>query len=544
MAVKRELRHLNMHYKPRHFTSVGEWELYAKWLRRHARVSLGLLPASPRPSLRPRVFGRWEGEGFTCEKVYLETLPGFYSTGNLFRPAGASRKRGRQPAVLCPHGHWADGRLHDRDPLGSIIARCIQLARMGATVFSWDMVGLTDSCQVPHRIFAVDEHWGLSLMGLQAWHSTCALEWLLSMKEVDPKRIGITGCSGGGTQTFTMMAAEERLAAAAPICMISYSMQGGCLCENAPLIRIDATSVDLARLFAPKPAFMGSCTGDWTKNTPREEFPAVRDIYRLYGKTGDLYNVHVKEQHNYNLELREAVYGFFNRYLFGAKSAKPVKEEWAVRPPHADRMVWWGREAPEKISPKEMRSIWIERQKKALKPLLKSPSAARKALGPLLPHCFGVTLSSVDEFRRRRPEGVNVVEEAGALIVSPGPKAPDRTGEVQFFSAYNRMPFGDRVHEVLAAVENSDGRAKLVGKGEAGLWCLVAGALSPKVRALDVELRGFDPKADSSWKRRFDVPAIRQVGGLATVFAMIGKRPLELRHASAAARKLAKKYAR
>jgi len=177
------------------------------------------------------------------------------------------------------------GRLHIDDYLGSVPSRCAALAQMGATVFSWDMVGYNDSCQVPHREFVGDELWGLSLMSLQTWNSVRALDFLLERPEVDPRQIGITGTSGGGTQTFAMTAVDgERLAAAAPICMISYSMQGGCLCENAPLLRIDATSVDLARLFAPKPMFMGSCTGDWTKNTPSLELPAMRAVYDLFGR--------------------------------------------------------------------------------------------------------------------------------------------------------------------------------------------------------------------------------------------------------------------
>ena len=267
MGESNGLRHVHRHYEAKRFASKAEWDAYAAWLRAQARVSLAILPEPPRKSLRTKVFDRWEGDGYTSEKVYFESMPGLYVTGNLFRPAGGASGGKRAPGILCPHGHWPDGRLHDRDPKGSIIARCIQLARMGAVVFSWDMVGMNDSCQLPHRELGSDPHWGLSLMALQAWNSVRSLDFLLSLPGVDPERLGVTGCSGGGTQTFTLMAVEERLAAAAPICMISLHMQGGCLCENAPLLRIDATNVELARLFAPRPAFMGSCTGDWTMDS-------------------------------------------------------------------------------------------------------------------------------------------------------------------------------------------------------------------------------------------------------------------------------------
>ena len=540
-SIPKNVRHIHRHYRPRHFASLAEWKRYATWLRRHAKVSLALLPEPKRTPLRARVFDRVQGAGFTCEKVAFESLPGFLVTGNLYRPGKPKKK---MPGILCPHGHWDDGRLHDHDPHGSVPSRCIRLARMGAVVFSWDMVGYNDSCQVSHRAFNGDAHWGLSLMGLQTWHSIRALDFLLTLPGVDAKRIGVVGCSGGGTQTFTLTAVDDRPAAAAPICMISYHMQGGCLCENAPLLRIDATSVDLARLFAPKPMFMGSCTGDWTKHTPTEELPAVREVYALYGAAKRVLHRHVDDTHNFNLELREAVYGFFNRALFGAKSGAPLREGWFEKPVLRDRMVWWGRQTPEAISPAAFRKLWREHITGALKPHLRSAASARKGLGPLLGHTLGVTLTSVEAFRRRKPEGVNVEATGDALVITSRRGAKDLSGKVQFFSAYNRSFVADRVHEILAAVENAGGRHKLIGKGKAGTWCLLAGALTKRVKALDVDCAKFNPASDAAWKKALDVPSIRQVGGFATALALVGKRPLTLRNATPAFRELARKYAR
>jgi len=548
MAKKDRLagfRHVNRHYEPRHFATLAGWERYADWLRRHARVATAMLPEPPRTPMRPRIWGAIESDGVVCEKVAFESMPGFLSTGNLYRPA--KRRSGKAPGILCPHGHWPHGRLHDDHYLGSVIARCYNLALMGATVFSWDMVGINDSCQAPHGEFKGDEHWGLSLMGLQTLNSVRALDFLLSLPGVDPKRIGVTGASGGGTQSFTLMAVDgDRLAAAAPICMISYTMQGGCLCENAPLLRIDATSVDLARTFAPKPVFMGSCTGDWTKNTPREELPAVREIYRLYGKGVDkrIGHLHLDAPHNYNFEMRMQVYGFFNKWLFGARSDEPVHEPWFSFPQMRRRMLWYGRKAPAAISAAELKRMWVAFRESALRPHLASAESARRGLGPLLGHALGVTLTSPSEFRRRRPEGIVARREGDSLVVAPGGRPRDRSKEVQHFTAYNRTALADRVHEVLAAVEDSGGGLRLVGRGEAGFWCLLAGALSARIGSLDVDLSGFDPDSDESWRRHLDTPAIRQVGGMATVFAMLGARPLALRGAGAGLRRLAARYAR
>ena len=541
---------VSAHYPTRRFTAKSQWLAYAKWLEHHLRISLALLPHPPRTALRAKVFDRWSGEGYTCQKVCFESLPGFYVTGNLFRPIDVNKRR--LPAVLCPHGHWPDGRLQDDDRLCSVIARCIQLARMGAVVFSYDMVGYNDSCQLPHRSFESDPQWGLGLLSLQTWNSIRCIDFIQSLAEVDPNRLGVTGCSGGGTQTFILGAVDQRVTAAAPICMISSHMQGGCVCENQPLLRIECTNVDIARLFAPKPLFMGSCTGDWTCHTPEVELPAVRAIYRLFsqrqghrqGQARRVIGRHVDDTHNYNRELREAVYGFFNRHLFGASSARAIRESKVARPPLREQMVWWGREAPAPMPFKTLRQIWRRHAERALAPHLKSPGAARKGLGPLLPSVLGITPTSVEAAQRHHPEGIRVRTEGDRMFITNGPAPTGRTTEMQFFSTYHRVPVAQRVHEILAAVENNDGRVHLVGEGEAGLWCLLAAAVSQRVKTLDVDLLRFDPSREAAWARHIALPGIRQVGGLATAFALIGRRPLSLRHASAAVQQLARRYAR
>ena len=537
-------RGIHTTYQPQHFRSKSDWLAYACWFRRNARIATGCLPEPPNTPLREKVFDHWEGMGYSCEKVCFESLPGFYCTGDLFRPAGKGRRKGKAPGILCPHGHWPDGRLHDRDPLGSVIARCIQLARMGATVFSYDMVGYNDSCQVPHHELKSDAHWALSLMALQTMNSVRALDFLLTLPDVDPRRIGITGTSGGGTQSFVMMAVDDRLVAAAPICMISYTMQGGCLCENTPLLRVDGTSVDLARLFAPRPMFIGSCTGDWTKNTPKAEYPAVREVYKLMGNARGVANLHIDEAHNYSQPMREAVYGFFNKALFGAKSAAAVREVPVARPPMRDRMVWWGRAAPKKMPFAELRKRWIKLSEEALRPCLKSAAAARKHLGLLLPHALGIAPWTLESAGGAKPRGTRISVEGDAMTVEPTGKVRDVADRFPHYTAYNRCFVGDRVLEVLSAIDSQPGRVKLVGMKSAGPWCLLAAALSKKVKGAEVSLAGFNPSSDASWRKHFDVPAIRRIGGLEAAFALIGGRPLELTAAHEAVRKLARKYAR
>ena len=99
-----------------------------------------------RSPLAPEVFGRIENKDYSIEKVLLQTLPGYYLGGNLYRPIG---RAGKLPGVLTPHGHWTYGRLENQT-LCSVPARAISLARQGYVVFSYDMVGYNDTVQTPH----------------------------------------------------------------------------------------------------------------------------------------------------------------------------------------------------------------------------------------------------------------------------------------------------------------------------------------------------------------------------------------------------------
>jgi hypothetical protein len=207
-------------------------------------------------------------------------------------------------------------------------------------------------------------------------------------------------------------------------------------------------------------------------------------------------------------------------------------------------MVWWGMPKPRELPVATFKKMWRSRIEDALHRPLAGAESARKELGPLLAHALGVTLTSVAEFAKRKSEGVTVECTGRELVVTSTGRGKDLSDTVNFYTSYNRCFVGDRVHEILAAVEKAGGRVSLVGKGEAGIWCLLAGALSKRVTSLDVDLAGFDPAGDAAWTKQLDVPCIRQIGGLATVFAMVGHRPLKLRRATAAVRRLAAQYAR
>jgi dienelactone hydrolase len=317
--------------------SLAQWEARKSFLREMVLLRAGLWPEPERTPLNARVFDERKGEGFTVAKVYFESLPGFLVTGNLYRPAKGTPP---YPAVITPHGHWQYGRLQNSVD-GSIPGRCIDFARMGFVVFAPDMVGFNDSMQFPHnqyssrdrmnadspvpfdkRVFEADfsfpeaELYGFSLGGLQLWNNIRGVDFLASLPEVDPRRIGATGASGGATQTILLMVADDRIRCAAPVNIIGAAKHPGCRCENFNSLWLDTSTVELAASFAPRPLLLMSATEDpWTDKTPEREYPIIRKYYELYGAVDKLKNVQIKAGHNYNAQTRAAVYDWFCAHL-------------------------------------------------------------------------------------------------------------------------------------------------------------------------------------------------------------------------------------
>ncbi|MCB1127691.1 MAG: acetylxylan esterase, partial [Verrucomicrobiae bacterium] len=364
-------------YFPFHAPATREaWETRAEQVRRQILVTLGLWPMPPKTDLNAVIHGRMELDGYTVEKVFFESVPGFFVTGSLYRPLG---KPGPFPAVLCPHGHWSNGRFMDageaearkqiaqgaerfmngaRSPLQ---ARCVQLARMGCVVFHYDMIGYADSVQItqdlahgfrtqrPEMIGCSPDGWGLfspqaessyqSVMGLQTWNSIRSLDFLLGLPEVDPARVAITGASGGGTQSFILGAIEDRLTGSFPAVMVSTAMQGGCTCENASGLRVNTGNVEFAALAAPKPQGL-TCANDWTVEMASKGFPELQSLYGLLGAK-DRVELNRGEQfgHNYNHVSRTAMYQFMNR-LFKLGLSEPVLESDFRRLTREELTVW------------------------------------------------------------------------------------------------------------------------------------------------------------------------------------------------------------
>ncbi len=323
--------------------SLEAWKARRDEVRKQVLVATGLWPLPEKTPLQPVIHGKIDRDAYTIEKVFFASMPGHYVSGNLYRPKG---KTGKLPGVLCPHGHWQNGRFFERPEelaraemkIGAeqslngarypLQARCAMLARMGCVVVHYDMVGVADSQPIPHAQGFADAAAELRLqsaMGLQTWNSIRALDFLLSLPEVDSQRIGVTGASGGGTQTFMLCAIDDRPAVAFPAVMVSTDMQGGCVCENASYLRQYTGNIELAGLFAPKPLGMTGAH-DWTIDIERKGLPELKALYRLYGKEDHVMaRCFPQFEHNYNQVSREVMYNWFNKHL-GLGYPEPVKE--------------------------------------------------------------------------------------------------------------------------------------------------------------------------------------------------------------------------
>ncbi|MFM7129290.1 MAG: alpha/beta hydrolase family protein, partial [bacterium] len=299
--------------------TLGEWQNRRKALREQLLVTLGIWPMWPKTPLHPKVIGKIDRGDYTIEKVALETVPGFHLCGNLYRPKNV---KGKLPAILSPHGHYADGRMNE-----AVQARCIRLAKLGFIVFMHDMVGYNDSKPFKHE-FSNDNlnRWGLNLVGFQTFNSIRALDWLESLPDVDSARIGCTGESGGGTQTFLLTGVDDRIAAAAPVVMISENFQGGCVCENTAGMRLFTDNVEIGAINAPKPMRIVGATGDWTANTMTAVYPALSKVYGLYGRSDLVTATIFNFDHNYNRISRNAVYPFFARWLQNREDSPALRE--------------------------------------------------------------------------------------------------------------------------------------------------------------------------------------------------------------------------
>jgi hypothetical protein len=514
-----QFRTYNDRLRPREYASAGEWRARAAYLRDHVLASAGLLPMPPKTALRAHVFDEQRHPDYSVSKVYFESLPGFFVTGNLYRPSGP----GPFPAILSPHGHWAWGRLETSEVVSGP-GRAINLARLGFVVFAYDMIGYNDSRQLTHDFDGRRERlWGLSLSGLQLWNSIRSVDFLESLPGVDRDRIGATGESGGGTQTFLLAAVDDRIKVAAPVNMISLHMQGGCLCENPPGLRLETNNVEIAALIAPRPLLMVSATGDWTNETLDVEYPAMRRIYTLFAAESSIHAVQFDAPHNYNRDSREAVYAWMARWLQHAPAAERIAERPFTPDRLPDLLVFHGRPLPEGVvTAAQLTDAWIASSRRQLQdtPLQALQSALLHALNlerraPRAAPAAGKAVVLASDARNIQ----SALSRAGFAVRLVHPVSFDdvAAAKVQHFETYNRTAASLRVAEIVRVLDENPG-APLVADGAFALPAVLALAVAPVDSAV-IDVAQFDRTSDDAFLERLYVPGIRRAGDLQTALA-------------------------
>ncbi len=292
------------------YTTKEEWLQRTEIIRQGILKGAGLVPFPEKTPLKPRYTKIRKHKGYSVQNVAIESLPGVFVTGSLYLP---EKHEGKIPGILSTHGHWPNPDDYGRFREDAQV-RCAALAKMGAAVFAYDMVGYGEMAEWGW------EHKHPLALKQQLWNSIRALDFLLTLENIDPERIAITGASGGATQAFLLTAIDDRIKVTAPVVQVSAHFFGGCVCESGmPVHKSDhhqTNNVEIAAVAAPRPMLLVSDGADWTKNTPDVEFPHIQYIYKLMEAENNVKNVHLpKEGHGYELPKRKAVYPFLAEQL-------------------------------------------------------------------------------------------------------------------------------------------------------------------------------------------------------------------------------------
>lgn len=314
-----------------HAQTLGEAAARRDVLRLQLRRSLGLDLLPRQHDTRARVAGKLARPGYFIEKIVYESLPGVLVPAHLYLP---EKRQGRAPAILFYPGHWwADSKMRP-----DFQAFCITMARLGFVVLSWDPFGQGERgvSSRDHRrtelLLA-----GVAQQGVAEYETQVALRYLLSRPEVDPNRIGMTGASGGGYNTWITSALDDRIRVAVPVVGTSDFYEQIAVtrpldwyhaaehCHFVPELIRYANNHELLAMSAPKPLLIVAASQD-------QSFPieGVRQVVeygrRLYASDRIGFFEDKAEGHGYQIRKREAAYGWFLRWLMQRGDGGPFQE--------------------------------------------------------------------------------------------------------------------------------------------------------------------------------------------------------------------------
>ena len=285
------------------YSDKSAWEARKDTLKKEVRMRLEIDKLLPLCSNEPPKYSKIRKfDGYTVQNFRLKTVNGHTVCGSIYSPI----TKGKHPLIICPNGHFANGRYGEVQQL-----RLGTLARMGAICVDYDLWGWGQSADEVGK----EAHQTEEAHIMQAINGIRILDWMICRKDVDTKRIGVNGGSGGGTQTVLLTVLDDRYTACNPVVSMSSWFDGGCPCESGMPIQLSGggtCNAELAAMFAPRPMMIVSDGGDWTSTTPELEYPYLQKIYNFYDAKQNISNIHLpNERHDFGPNKRNAVYKFF-----------------------------------------------------------------------------------------------------------------------------------------------------------------------------------------------------------------------------------------
>lgn len=288
------------------FPDRASWENRRVALRENILQTMNLAPLPKKTPLNPIYAEKKVFDGYTAQSVALEIIPKYYLFGTLYRPIKEERA---YPLVLFPHGHGKTGRFSESSQFGAAT-----LARMGAVTFAYSMFAWIEE-ESPLK---ASDHRDPIAGTMQTLGTIRVLDFMTSLDNVDTSHIGITGASGGGTQTFIGTAVDDRITVSVPVVMVSTHFFGGCPCESGLPFHLfcgGTNNAEIAACAAPRPMLLIGVTQDWTKNIPQVEFPYIQKIYEFFGAKDNLEYAYFDEPHGYSESMRKVMYLFMAKHL-------------------------------------------------------------------------------------------------------------------------------------------------------------------------------------------------------------------------------------
>ncbi len=310
---------------------LKEWEERRTALRKSMFAAMGQFPEKP-CELEAREVGVLKRPGYRIEKIVYQTWPDVWVSASAYVP---EQSKGKSPAVLVVHGHWPWAR---RDPV--VQARCLGLVKLGFFVLAVDAFGAGERFTTPgkgtyHGSLYGSTLWpaGQTLLGMQVYDNRRAVDYLLSRPEVDGKKLGITGASGGGNQTTYAGALDERFAAAVPVCSVgryqAYLKAACCVCEVLPTALRFTEEGDVLGLTSPRALMVVNATRDafqFSVGEAEKSLARAGAIFKIHGAEEKLKHAVFESPHDYSKAMRETMYGWMTRWLKEEGKGEPIPE--------------------------------------------------------------------------------------------------------------------------------------------------------------------------------------------------------------------------